>query len=241
MLSFIIPTLNEEKVLEKLLKNLREIKTHSYEIIVSDGGSTDKTLEIAGRLADKVVVYNLPARQTIGQARNLGAAQATGEFMVTLDADVYIPDPDRFFARALGHFKKNSNLLGLGGWVKVFSQLETFGDKIGYGLFSNSAVYLYNNILKTGYNVGEFGIIKMEAFRQLKGYREDLPVNEDGELFSRLAKIGQTKTDPKLLVYHTGRRPHATGWPKLLWSWVTNYISLVVFNRSVDKEWKVIR
>lgn len=239
--SFIIPTLNEEKVLSKLVTNLREIKTFQYEVIVSDGGSTDATVIISQSLADKTLQHELQTRQTIGQGRNLGATVASGEYLVFLDADVYISNPDNFFTRALGHFENDPKLVGLGGWLRVFKEMETVGDRIGYGLLSNRTFSFYNNWLKVGANCGEFGMIKTEVFRQLGGYREDLPVDEDRELFHRLSKIGHTYTDSKLVVYHTGRRPHKIGWPKLLWEWVINAVWLAIFNRSASKEWKVIR
>ncbi|MCL5667050.1 MAG: glycosyltransferase [Patescibacteria group bacterium] len=241
MISFVIPTLNEEKVLAKLLQNLREIKTIQYEIIVSDGNSMDKTLEIAWSLADKVVVYREARRQTIGQARNLGAAQAQGDFLVFLDADVHIANPDDFFSRALNHFAQDPQLAGLGGWLKVFPEMETLGDRIGYGIFSNWSFYLHNNVFKVGGNCGEFGMIKSEIFHKLNGYNETLAADEDFELFRRLAKIGRVKTDPRLLVFHTGRRPHQIGWAKLLWTWTLDYLYAVFLHRSASKEWTVIR
>lgn len=241
MISFVIPTLNEEKVIKKILNNLHEIKNFEYEIIVSDGGSKDNTLVIARQFSDKVVEHTLPVRQTIGQGRNAGAAAASGEFLVFLDADVYIFNIDQFFTRATNHFKKDSALVAVSGWLKVFPEVETLGDKIGYGILSNWSFSLHNNIFKTGAGCGEFGMIKTETFRKIKGYREDLAVDEDQDLFRRLIKIGHTKTDPKLLVYHTGRRPHAIGWPRLIWQWSKNWLSLVIFNHSADDEWKEIR
>ncbi len=241
MISFIIPTLNEEKVITKVLGNLKEIKNFEYEIIVSDGGSKDKTVSLARGLADKVVEHLVPVRQTIGQGRNAGAAVATGEFLVFLDADVYIFNIDKFFERAMNHFRTDDQLVAVGGWLKVFPEMETIGDKIGYGILSNWSFSLHNNIFKTGAGCGEFGMIKTSVFKKIKGYREDLAVDEDQDLFRRLIKVGHTKTDPRLLVYHTGRRPHAIGWPKLLWQWSKNWLSLVIFNHSADDEWKEIR
>lgn len=241
MISFIIPTLNEEKVLAKLINNLREIKSFPYEIIVSDGGSTDATVKIAQECANKIVENIAKARQTIGQGRNAGAAASSGEWLVFLDADVHIFEPEEFFKQALEHFKKDPKLVGLGGWLRVFKESETWADRIGYGILSNRTFSLYNNWLKIGANCGEFGMVKNEVFKKLGGYREDLPVDEDRELFHRLAKVGRTYTDRNLIVYHTGRRPHAIGWPKLLWEWVINAVWLALFNRSASKEWKVIR
>ena len=57
MISFIIPTLNEEKTIEKTLKNLSEYFGEK-EIIVSDGRSSDKTIEIAKKYTDKVIIHD---------------------------------------------------------------------------------------------------------------------------------------------------------------------------------------
>jgi glycosyltransferase involved in cell wall biosynthesis len=241
MISFIIPTLQEESVIEKILKNLKQITDFEYEIIVSDGGSKDKTVEIAKKYANKVVENMSGERQTIAIGRNAGAKAAVGEFLVFLDADVYIPEPNKFFARALESFKKTPKLLGLSGWVRVFPEMETWADFFGYVIVSDWMFYLQNNILGRGATCGEFQMIKTETFRKLNGYKEYLAVAEDMDLFYRISKLGKTKTDPKLLIYHTGRRPHKIGWPRLLWEWTTNGLHATVFDKSHSKEWKVIR
>ncbi|MDE2311682.1 MAG: glycosyltransferase [Patescibacteria group bacterium] len=241
MISFIIPTLKEEKVIEKILRNLREIKTLEYEIIVSDGGSTDRTLAIARGLADKVVENTSGQRQTIGQGRNEGAKAARGEILVFLDADVHVPEPDKFFTRALWWFQRDPKLLGLSGWVRVFPEIETWADILGYLILSDWSFYVLNNWLHVGSTCGELQIVKKDAFMKLGGYREHLAAAEDKDLFYRLSKLGHTRTDPKLLVYHTGRRPRAIGWPRLLWEWSRDSLHLTFRDRSHSKEWKVIR
>jgi glycosyltransferase involved in cell wall biosynthesis len=241
MLSFIIPTLNEEKVIERLLKNLRQIKVFDYEIIVSDGGSTDKTLGLAKKYEAKLVENKTGERQTIGQGRNLGAAQALGEYLVFLDADVYIPKIDEFFLRALGDFKNNQSLLGLSGWVRVFPEMETWADYLGYVILSDWQFYIKNNLLGIGATCGEFQMITTPVFKKLNGYREDLVMGEDLDLFYRISRLGKTKTDRSLVIYHTGRRPRAIGWPRLIWQWFSNSLHIKVFDRAHVKEWKVIR
>jgi glycosyltransferase involved in cell wall biosynthesis len=68
VISFVIPTLNEEKTLERTLRNVTSF-SGEHEVIVSDGNSADATIAIGHRYADRVVVHDSPARQTIGQAR----------------------------------------------------------------------------------------------------------------------------------------------------------------------------
>ena len=129
MISIIIPTLNEEKVIKKILENLSRCSGEK-EIIVSDGNSSDKTVEIAKQYTNKVIVYAGETRQTIGGGRNVGAGAAKGEFLVFLDADISITDPNDFFSRAESFFLKDKNLVGMTVRIRVLKEIETIGDWI---------------------------------------------------------------------------------------------------------------
>lgn len=241
MISFIIPTLNEEKVVGSLLKNLRQVTKFPYEIIVSDGGSKDGTVRIAKASAD-VVVENLNGqRQTISQGRNLGAKVSKGDFLVFLDADVFLPNIENDLISAVKLFESNKKLSGLSGWVRVFPERETWADYIGYVILSDWQFYIKNNLLKIGATCGEFQMMRKSDFEKIGGFREDLVVGEDMDLFYRLSRIGQTKTERALMVYHTGRRAHELGWLKLVWEWIKNWFVFTFKNKSHSKEWKVIR
>jgi glycosyltransferase involved in cell wall biosynthesis len=84
--SVIIPALNEEKLLPRLLESIRAQDFDDYEVIVADAGSTDRTREIAENYGVTVVKGGLPAR-----GRNAGAEAARGDFFFFLDADVILP------------------------------------------------------------------------------------------------------------------------------------------------------
>jgi glycosyltransferase involved in cell wall biosynthesis len=240
-LSFIIPTLNEEKVLAKLLINLREIREFKFEIIVSDGKSSDRTVDIAKKLGAKVVENLTGQRQTIGEGRNAGAAVAVGDYFIFLDADVYITEPDKFFAGALQNFAMNKKLLAVSGWIRVFPETETWADYLGYVILSDWQFYIKNNLLGIGATCGEFQMMTSAVFKKLNGYREDLVMGEDLDLFYRISRLGKTKTDRSLVIYHTGRRPRAIGWPRLIWQWVSNSLHIKVLDRAHTKEWEPIR
>ena len=239
MISIIIPTLNEEKIIEKTLKSLKGFNG-DYEIIVSDGRSTDRTIEISKQYADKVVVYEGTTRQTIGMGRNLGASMAQGEYLLFLDADLYIPDINEFFKKTLTSFEEDPSLVGLTVYMKVFPEMATTADKFFFWLFNNM-FYFLNNILHKGVSYGEFQMMRKNIFKELGGYNEKLAVAEDNEFFKRLTKKGKTKIDSNLIVFHTGRRAHKIGWPRLLISWWINQLSVSVFKKSYHSEWKVIR
>jgi glycosyltransferase involved in cell wall biosynthesis len=84
--SIIVPALNEETMLPRLLNSIRIQEFNDYEVIVADARSTDRTREIALEYGCRIVDGGLPA---VG--RNTGAAVAQGEFLFFLDADVVIP------------------------------------------------------------------------------------------------------------------------------------------------------
>jgi glycosyltransferase involved in cell wall biosynthesis len=85
-ISVIIPTLNEEKMLPRLLDSLRKQDFSDYEVIVADANSKDRTREIAKDAGCRVVDGGLPAA-----GRNAGARVAMGELLFFLDADVILP------------------------------------------------------------------------------------------------------------------------------------------------------
>ena len=102
MLSIIIPTLNEEKYLPLLLKEIKKQNSADYEIIVADAGSEDKTIEIAKNYGCKIIPGGLPAR-----GRNEGAKIAQGDIFLFMDADNIFLPPE-FLKNLLEEFKKEN-------------------------------------------------------------------------------------------------------------------------------------
>lgn len=92
-ISFIIPTLNADKVLESCLKSIKKqtIPSRDYEIIISDGGSTDKTLKIAKKY-HSVVVFNPLKTAEAGKA--VGVKKAIGKYIALIDSDNILPTKD---------------------------------------------------------------------------------------------------------------------------------------------------
>lgn len=239
MLSFIIPALNERQTIEQTLRCLSAY-SGAHEIIVSDGNSTDGTVEICRRFADRVVVHEEPHRQTIAEARNVGAAAARGDYLVFVDADVLVPDIDDFFRIAHAVFDADDRVVALTGKYRVVPEKATAADKYVFTMLGVQ-FQVQNNLLGLGGAGGEFQMIRAEAFRGVGGFDESLAAAEDMDLFRRLSRIGRTRFERRLTVYHTGRRAHAVGWRTLLWQWFSNSVSVFAFRRSASKEWTVIR
>ncbi len=239
IISIIIPTLREEHFLERTLMNLKSLQI-PHEVIITDGGSTDETLAIAKKYADKIVEWDLPRRQTFGEAKNAGAARAQGDFFVLIDADVLIPEPQKFFEEMLAAFGKNPKLVAmtvpLRPWPENHSLVDAF--------FSAPLNWFYvisNNIFHSGNSSGEFQMVRADAFRKMGGFHEHLAAGEDNELFRQLAAHGRTLSYWKLCVRHSLRRPHKLGWLRTYGIWIKNGLSVALRRKAAYKEWSVVR
>jgi glycosyltransferase involved in cell wall biosynthesis len=93
MISFVVPAHNEETLLDRTLAALHESAraiAEPYEIVVVNDASTDRTGEIA--LTQRARVISVSHRQ-IAATRNAGAAAATGEILIFVDADTMVTEP----------------------------------------------------------------------------------------------------------------------------------------------------
>lgn len=91
--SIVIPTLNEEKHLPELLKNLVNQTNKSFEVIHVDGNSSDATLKKTAAFSDTLDIHSITVKKrNVAHQRNTGSAQARGKWVLFLDADTYVPN-----------------------------------------------------------------------------------------------------------------------------------------------------
>lgn len=108
--AIIIPTYNEEKNIAKTLQNAkRQRTTASFDVVVVDGKSTDRTVEIAQKY---VKVLKSPVKDKAYQL-NYGAAHTNSEIIVFLDADTSLPD--YYVERIIKTFHRDPDLWVCGG------------------------------------------------------------------------------------------------------------------------------
>jgi rSAM/selenodomain-associated transferase 2 len=92
MISVIIPAYNEEAALPATLRNVLR-QSGDYEVLVVDGGSTDRTSELVHFIAyEDARVHPVIAPRGRASQMNTGAKAARGEWLIFLHADTLLPD-----------------------------------------------------------------------------------------------------------------------------------------------------
>jgi glycosyltransferase involved in cell wall biosynthesis len=235
IISFIIPVLNEEQAISDTVKPLREINFISKEIIVADGGSSDKTVQLAKTVADRVYDRQGGFNKSIAENRNKGASLAAGEILFFLDCNVKIDHLGELLKKVIEIFMANPKIVGLTVQNRFFPNEEKSADRLI--LKSMSASIKLLNQSRIGSATGWVQIVRKESFWQIGGYNENLITTEDADLFRRLNKIGRTVCLDQFTAYGSAHRYHRDGWPKVLARWLINLIWYIFKNKSYSKKW----
>jgi succinoglycan biosynthesis protein ExoA len=205
--TIVVPCLDEESHIETSLHSVCAQDYPNLEILVVDGGSQDRTREIVTSLAcndPRIRLLENP-RRTQPAALNVAWPQATGDFLVRVDAHATVP-PD-YVARIVDHFS-NGNWGGVGGRKDAVATTPT-GRAIAAALGSPFGVG--NSTYHHGTTPGEvdhipFGAYPIEVVRELGGWDETTPVNEDYEFDYRVRLSGRRLLfDPALRIQWRGR------------------------------------
>jgi len=228
MISVVIPTYNEEKNIERCLKAFegQTIPRQDFEIIVVDGQSRDRTVEIAEKYADKVIQQ---VSKGVGGARNDGAKIANGDIIVTTDADC-IPYAE-WLEVAKKHFE-NEEVVAVTGFLDPFDyagmrNYETYLYELLFGI-SNQMLNLFS---VTGYYhlCGANSAFHRDTFLEIGGY-QDLPYSDDIEIYKRLKPKGKMVLEKNMKVNYSVRRIRKMSLWKYIYTITRNDIVTMVMN-----------
>ena len=174
-LSIVIPALNEEAGIAAALQALAPLRTAGAEVIVADGGSSDRTVVLARPRCDRLIVA--PRGRAVQM--NAGAGAAQGNVLLFLHADTLLPaDADRLIrdglarsGRAWGRFD-----------VRIAGQ---------HPLFPLIAAMMNLRSRATGVATGDQAIfVDKAAFTAVGGY-PDIALMEDIVLSRRLKRLSR--------------------------------------------------
>ncbi len=242
-LSIIIPTKNEGNYIDQTLAQFLDyLEKYNLEIIVSDAHSSDQTAAIVARYANetdgRIRLVQNTGKQNIAIGRNFGAAHATSDLLFHMDADVHIPQPDRFFALVLAKFEQ-THLVAATVPIWVYAAESKLNDRL-YHLLMNSTIRLS---FTCGIYLakGECQLVRRNVFEKIGGYNEQLVAGEDCNLFYRLHKEGRIAYLQRICVHHSPRRFREYGYTQVSWIYLREALSLLFRGKSYAEEWTPVR
>jgi glycosyltransferase involved in cell wall biosynthesis len=199
-ISVIVPTLNEQIHVRQFLDSLEDQYGVSFETLVIDAGSKDKTLEIARKYNTRIVI--LPECREF-PSRNIAAKMAKGDILLFTCADVIFPR--NFFLKIAKKFKLNSKLVALTGPdylldAPFYGKVEASAYNIARHLFVNARRPFKRFITSTN-----FLAVRKGDFAKTNGFLLD-DVNADGQMGKKLLKLGEVGFFPDTYVYSSARR-----------------------------------
>ncbi len=217
--SVIIPTLNEEDYLPKILSDLAKQKQKNFEVIIVDAASEDRTKDAALKFTKCFSLEFIEVkRRNVSFQRNFGARKANGEFLLFLDADTRIKanfteNLDRDICK-----RKGSLFLPILAAEDLSSK-----NKVLFKLI-NSVIELSQSLNKP-LSAGGSIFISKKFFFDLNGFLENLYMSEDHNLVQRARKFGvKAKILKNVEVVFSLRRVEKEGQMIFLYK---NFLALV--------------
>ncbi len=196
----LLPVWNGEAFLEQAMESILRQTLSSFELIVIDDGSTDRTAAIAEKLASgdgRVRVLRRP-HEGLSAALNAGIAAARGEYAARMDADD-ISAPDRL-EKQVAYLDAHTACVAVGAWIDVVDEagrhigLKTFvttHDEISAALLCGVSPMAHPTI-----------VARREALRAAGGYDARRYPSEDLDLWFRLGESGELANLGEALLQH---------------------------------------
>lgn len=204
-ISVVIPVKNGETTIGDCLRAIFSQTYSPFEVMVVDGHSTDRTVEIASKFPVKILYEDFG---TVGGARQVGLENAEGEYVAFTDADC-MPERD-WLENLVKAFE--DGYVGVGGGIR----------NVGDGVWGSSIALIMDTFLGSGNSVqgrlfkekrivksisGCNSLYRKKTLMEVGGFNVNLSINEDTELNKRLSKFGNLLYTPNAIVLHNqGRR-----------------------------------
>jgi glycosyltransferase involved in cell wall biosynthesis len=198
--SIVIPCLNEENYLGSLLEDIAGQTIKPKEVIVADSRSDDCTVEVAKgfqkRLSLKIVTSTI---RSPGAARNAGAKQAKGDYLVFIDADMRLPDTafeQTLLATDYGRLDYVTPLFSTPGRHPIDQlAIKIINFDIRFGITAGAHLP----------GIGGYMCVRRDLHESLGGFRAS-GRGEDMDYLAHLKRLGASHTVLRKLVIRTSNR-----------------------------------
>ena len=227
--SVVMPMYNAAPYVGEAVRSVLGQTFGDFELIVIDDGSRDESAVEVGRAAkgDSRLRLIRQANAGVSVASNRGTELARGEFLARVDADdVCLPTR---LERQVSYLREHPDCVAVGSRVM-------FIDEQGLPLFEMPGIKLTHEEIDEGLLNVEWTILqpatmfRTRAVREVGGYRTDLNIHEDHDLFLKLAEIGKLANIDEILFRYRQRKNSA----------VTTYAEKHVrsFESVFEEAWK---
>ncbi|MEN2282031.1 TIGR04283 family arsenosugar biosynthesis glycosyltransferase [Algoriphagus sp. SE2] len=215
-ISVIIPTYNEEENIKGVIPLISKFGGDKIsEVLVVDGGSIDKTVEIAKSFGAKIIRTKKASR---AHQLNIGAQNAKSDIFYFMHADIQ-PVP-QFSTDILEYY-----FLG-----KEAACYRYVFDKDNFLLKINSFFTRFNGIFAGGGDQTLY--ITRNLFEKLKGFDEEYVIMEDFEIVKRIRKVSKLYVFPRNIKV-SARKYEYNGWLKVQ---ITNLLAFLLFSINSKPE-----
>jgi glycosyltransferase involved in cell wall biosynthesis len=178
--SVVIPSWNQGRYIGRTLESiLKQDYPGQVEIIVSDGGSNDETINVLKSYGDRLIWWSAKDKGFV-DAVTKGVAKATGEILAIQSSDdYYLPGAFRAMAKAFKQYPEASFVSGGDCAIDLENQIITAN--IGSGLITP------RSILLEAVPPQHATFAKMTLFRETGGMRSEVDMCADIDQWYRLA------------------------------------------------------
>jgi glycosyltransferase involved in cell wall biosynthesis len=207
-ISIVVPLLNEQDYVERLLRSLldQDYPRDRYEILVADGGSTDGTLAALRRVdaEGRVRILENP-RRTAPAALNVAIAAARGEIITRVDGHSHVARD--YLARIVAVMEETGEAV-VGGPVQMEADTP-FRRALVEALYSGLGVgsVPYRTLRKRAYVESlQTGSFRSDVLRKVGPFDESLAVVEDLDMNTRIREAGhRLLLDPTIRFWYFPR------------------------------------
>jgi len=174
--SIIIPTLNEEKFLPKLLTSLTRQTVKNFDVVVVDGASVDRTVAVARRYSNKLPLTIVTCDKAgVSRQRNIGAKTAKSDWLIFVDADSVLLSN---FIERVDRYIKRTHVKFFTTWFKA-DRDDSIHD---IATFLVMIAIQGGILIKKPWAPGPLTVVTRDAFNIVGGYNERISYGEDHEL-----------------------------------------------------------
>jgi glycosyltransferase involved in cell wall biosynthesis len=224
MITFTVPTYNEERYIAKCVKSLFA-QSGRVEVIVADSHSTDRTAKIAEDLGAKVL---FDPRGNTGRSRDKAMRAGKGEILVSCSADAYYPQGWLEKITAPIYARKADAVIG-----SIYIDGENLIEKAG-GHLINEFIFPITSLMNIVYANADNLALDREFYHRIGGFPHVM-TGEDTMLVRNAKKYGRVLYNKDAAALTSPRRMRNWGYFKYALFHTRNFIEANILNRTHGK------